>query len=165
MSSHVNFLLIQNQRWSSRGRPWPRGRSRGYIWKSLASKPQILKNCPVLGSRTALFFKPLKFCWKTPETSRKFCEDLFCFPLLEIAWKIIFLRTCFWRTLALVSLVLGLGHSCPWAQEGLSSEGLSLALDFSCALGLEPCVLYSTFIQNRKAEIIFVPVIELVVLC
>ena len=33
------------QRWSPRG----------HILKSLASKPQVLKNCPVLGWRTALF--------------------------------------------------------------------------------------------------------------
>ena len=43
---------------------------------------------------------------------------------------------------------LGLGHSCPWPREGLSSEGLSLALasDFFCVLGLGllPCVLDST---------------------
>ena len=42
----------------------------------------------------------------------------------------------FWKALALVSLVLGLGleHSCPWPREGLSSERLSLALasDFLC---------------------------------
>ena len=31
-------------------------------FKSLALKPQVLENCPVLGSRTALFFKWLKFC-------------------------------------------------------------------------------------------------------
>ena len=42
------------QRWSPRGRPWPRGRPRGHILKSLAlaskikflalaSKPQVLK--------------------------------------------------------------------------------------------------------------------------
>ena len=85
-----------NQRWSPRGRPWPRGRPRGHILKSLAlaskvkslalalaSKPQVLENCPVLGSRTALFFKQLKFPWKAPETSRKICEHLFCFPHLE----------------------------------------------------------------------------------
>ena len=47
-------------------------------------------------------------------------------------------------------LVLGLGlkHFCSWPREGLSSEGLSLALapDFFCVLGLglEPCVLDST---------------------
>ena len=50
------------QRWSPRGRP------RGHILKSLAlalalaSRPQVLKNWPVLGSRTALFFELLKFC-------------------------------------------------------------------------------------------------------
>ena len=56
------------QRWSPRGRPWPRGRSRGHIFKSLAlaSKPQVLQNCPVLGLRTALFFEWLKFC-RSPE--------------------------------------------------------------------------------------------------
>ena len=71
----------------------------------------------------------------------------------------------FWRTLAPVSLVLGLEHFCPWPPEGLSSERLSLALASSisvlglqkvcprkgcpwprifCVLGLEPCVLDST---------------------
>ena len=70
--SHTNL-----QRWSPRGRPWPRGRPRGQILKSLAlalaskvkslalalaSRPQVLENWPVLGSRTALFFGKLKFC-------------------------------------------------------------------------------------------------------
>ena len=57
----------------------PRGRplSRGHILKSLALKPQVLENCPVLDSRTALVFEQLKFCWKTPETMRKICKDLF----------------------------------------------------------------------------------------
>ena len=59
------------QRWSPRGRPWPRERPRGHILKSLASKvksltlasrPQVLENWPVLGSRTALVFELLKFC-------------------------------------------------------------------------------------------------------
>ena len=65
------------QRWSPRGRPWPRGRPRGHILKSLAlalaskvkslalalaSRPQVLENWPVLGSRTARFFGMLKFC-------------------------------------------------------------------------------------------------------
>ena len=97
------------------------------------SKPQVLKNCPVLGSRTTLFFEPLKFCWKTPETSRNICEDLFCFHQLEIAWKKILktyfkehLRLCP-RPRAFLSLasrgsvlgraVLGLGVGfflCPW---------------------------------------------------
>ena len=80
------FLRVCNyQRWSPQGRPWPRGRPRGHILKSLAlaSKPEVLENRPVLGSRTALFFEQLKFRWKTPETSRKICEHLFCFPQLE----------------------------------------------------------------------------------
>ena len=33
---------------------------------------------------------------------------------------------------------------CPWPRECLSSERLSLALDFFCVFGLEPCVLDST---------------------
>ena len=37
--------------------------------------------CPRLEDST--IFEPLKFCWKTPETSRKICKDLFCFPQLE----------------------------------------------------------------------------------
>ena len=43
---------IKQQRWSPRGRAWPRGHPRGHILKSLAlaSKPQVLENCPVLGS-------------------------------------------------------------------------------------------------------------------
>ena len=137
------------QRWSPRKRPWPRG----YILKSLAlalaskvkslaSRPQVLKNWPVLDSRTALFFELLKFCgalekffgnvfsWRSPE---KFLRRPFFF---------------FWRALALVSLALGLEHSCPWPRECLSSERLSLASDFFCVLdlglGLEPCVLDST---------------------
>ena len=56
--------LDNYQRWSPRGRPWPRGRPRGQILKSLAlaSRPQVLENWPVLGSRSALFFGKLKFC-------------------------------------------------------------------------------------------------------
>ena len=46
----VSFV---NQRWSPRG----------HILKSLAlaSRLQVLKNWPVLGSRTAVFFELLKF--------------------------------------------------------------------------------------------------------
>ena len=61
------------QRWSPRGRPWPRGRPRGQILKSLAlaSRPQVLENWPVLGSRTALFFELLKFCGAVEKFFRK----------------------------------------------------------------------------------------------
>ena len=145
------------QRWSPRGRPW----HRGHILKSLAlaSRPQVLENWPVLGSRTAVFFELLKFCgalekflkdvfsWGSLE---KFCEDFFFFffffgDRLKNFWEDLFF---FWRPLALVSLVLGLEHSCPWPRECLSSERLSLALasDFFgvLGLGLEPYVLDST---------------------
>ena len=75
----INFSFSSyNQRWSPRG----------HILKSLASKvkslalasrPQVLENWPVLGSRTALFFELLKLCgalekifgkrflWRLPE--------------------------------------------------------------------------------------------------
>ena len=45
-------------------RPWPQGCPwpRGHILKALASKPQVFENCAVLGSRTELFFEPLKLC-------------------------------------------------------------------------------------------------------
>ena len=81
------------QRWSPRGRPWPRGRPRGHILKSLAwaskvkslalaSKLQVLENCPVLGSRTALFFEQLNFVGKRQKLRRKFAST-FWFSSLE----------------------------------------------------------------------------------
>ena len=61
------FAFCICQRWSPRGRPWPRGYILMFLALAsmvksltLASKPQILENCPVLGSRTALFFGLLK---------------------------------------------------------------------------------------------------------
>ena len=113
--------------------PWPRG----------------------LKSSKALFFELLKFCGALKKVfgKRNFVEigwKIFVktFFFFEIAW-IIFVKTFFfWRALALVSLVLGLEHSCPWPRECLSSERLSLASDFFCViglgLGLEPCVLDCT---------------------
>ena len=107
------------------GCPYQRWSPRGHILKSLAlaskvkflalvSRPQVLKNWPVL------------------------------------------LRL---RALALVSLVLGLEHSCLWPRECLSSERLSLALasDLFCVLGLglEPCVLDSTSDPYYKGSAIF----------
>ena len=71
--SSITVRCFRKQKWSPRGRPWPRGRPRGHILKSLAlalkvkslalaSRPQVLENWPVLGSRTAVFFELLKFC-------------------------------------------------------------------------------------------------------
>ena len=45
-----------------KGLPWPPGRPQRHILKSLALKPQVLENCLVLDSRTALSFELLKFC-------------------------------------------------------------------------------------------------------
>ena len=145
--------MTKQQRWSPRGRFW----SRRHILKSLAlasrvkslalaSRPQVLKNWPVLGSRTALFFKMLKFC----ETLEKYFGKRFFveiawksfFFFFEIAWKI------FVKTFVLESTCACVLGPWPWPREGLSSERLSLALasDFFCVLGLglEPCVLDST---------------------
>ena len=104
------YKYISLQRWGPRRRLLPRG----HILKSLAlaSKPQVLENCPVLGSKTAIFFELLKFC-RSPE---KNFDDLF----LEIAGKIV-VKTFFLREhLPLVSLalassipVLGLEKVCP----------------------------------------------------
>ena len=85
--------------------PWPR---RSSPWL------HVLKNCPVLGSRTAVFFELLKFC-RVPEKN---------------FWKLFFgehLRLCPW-SLALASSIpvlgLDLGRAvlylgpgfflCPW---------------------------------------------------
>ena len=103
--------------------------------KSLALKLQVLKNCPVLGSSTALFVELFKFC-RSPE---KF-ETIFFGDRLKKNFEDLF----FWIALALVPLVLGLKHFCSWPRKGLSSEGLSLASNFFGVLGLEPCVLDST---------------------
>ena len=68
------------QRWSPLGRPWPRGHILKFLALaskanslSLASKPQVLENCLVLGSRTALVFELLKFVLRP----KKNFEDLF----------------------------------------------------------------------------------------
>ena len=81
----------------------------------------------ILWSAWKLFWKKF-FCG---DRLKNFCEDLFFF---------------FWRALALVSLVLGLGleHSCPWPRECLSSERLSLALDFFVSLALASSLVSST---------------------
>ena len=164
MRTHVTmvFAWSDNQRWSPRG----------HILKSLAlalkvkslalaSRPQVLENWTVLGSRTALFFEVLKFCGVL---EKFFGKRFFAEIARKIFVKIFFFWDClknfcvdpsfFWRALALVSLVLGLGleHSRPWPRECLSSERLSLAFasDFFCVLGLglEPCVLDSTSGDN-----------------
>ena len=141
----IKGLYPKSQRWSPRGHILKALASKV---KSLASKPQVLENWPVLGSKTALIFELLKFCGVL--------KKMFgiSFWNWNFAWKIFVMTFFFWRALALVSLVLGLGleHSCSWPRECLSSERLSLALasDFFCVLGLglEPCVLDSTSVKS-----------------
>ena len=89
--------------------------------------------------KTALFLESLKFCWKTPETLPKICEDIFfCWRSPEKTFRRPLFS--FWEHLRLVSLVLGLGleHSCPWPEKRLSSRSRSFAFasDFFCVLGL-----------------------------
>ena len=138
-------VVAFDQRWSPRG----------HILKSLAlaSRLQVLKNWPVLGSRTALFFELLKFSEALENFfgKRFFVEIAWIFVktfffFLEIAWKIFVKTFFFWKALALASLVLGLEHSCPWPRECLSSERLSLALasDFFVSLALASSLVSST---------------------
>ena len=83
--------------------------------KSLAlfSKPQVFEKCPVLGSRTALFFESSKFCCKTPKTSWKICEGLFLFSSIRDRLKknllTPFLPEKFFEDFFLRTLAL-----CPW---------------------------------------------------
>ena len=127
------------QRWSPRGRPWPRGhilKSLASKIKSLASRPQVLKNRPVLGSRTAVFFELLKFCGALEkffgkrffcgDRLKNFCEDLFFFGE--------HLRLCPW-SLALASSIPVLGlesvcprKGCPWPWPRIFFVSLSLSL-------------------------------------
>ena len=111
---YLNRNICWQQRWSPRGRSWPRGRPRGHILKSLAlaSRPQVLENWPVLGSRTAVFFELLKFC--------EALENFFVRSLEKFLWRPFsfffgeHLRLCPW-SLALASNipVLGLESVCP----------------------------------------------------
>ena len=98
----LHLIFGKKQRCSPRGRLWPRGQ----ILKSLAlaSKPQVLETCSVLGSRTALFFELLKFFG----ASEKFFRNRF---FVEFAWKI-FVKSFFffWEHLRL----------CPWPRAFLS---------------------------------------------
>ena len=100
--------------------------------------PQVLENCPVLGSRTALFFELLNFCisheknfrkaFFTGEHLKKFLKTFFLVFFFEIVEKKIWqpfyfeqhLRLCpFSAALASSIPVLGLERvypqkGCPW---------------------------------------------------
>ena len=147
----ASFYATKYQRWSPRGRSWPRGHKLKYLTLAskvkslaLASKPASPRKFPVLGSRIAIFFDLVKMGQG---------HDKFCFVLKSAREPAKFFLTTFRaKTFFLFLLrplplcVLGLEHSCPWPRKGLHSERLSLASDFFCVLGLglEPCVLDST---------------------
>ena len=143
------------ERWSPQGFSWPQEP----IFKSLASKLQVLENCPVLGSRIALFFESLKFVGKHQKPRRKFAKTFFVFLfwkspekivrrsffLLEIARKKFLKIFFFWNTCA---CVLG---SWPRAFLFLASRGsvleravLGLGLGFFVVLALVPSLVFST---------------------
>ena len=125
---------------------------------SLASRPQSPQKlpCPRLENSTSFWIVEILliawkkilegvFYWRTPEkffwrpffrrSPENFCEGFFCR-----------------RTLVLVSLVLGLEHSCPWPREGLS---LALASDFFlCPWPRALCLrlhLYSMLLPSRMS--------------
>ena len=79
---------------------------------------------------------------------KNFLENVFLWRSLEKFLRRPFFFFFFWRALAPVSLVLGLGleHSYPWPRECLSSERLSLALasDFFVSLALASSLVSST---------------------
>ena len=112
--SILHFILkCSNQRWS------PRGQILKFL--ALASRPQVLENWPILGSRRALFFELLKFCG---DRLKNFCEDLFflestcAYVLGPWPWPRAFLSLAS-RVSVLGKAVLGLGLGfflCAWPR-------------------------------------------------
>ena len=137
------------------------------------SSPRKLP-CPRLEDSTIFWI--VEIVWKAPETSQKICEDLFCFPPVKIAWKNfwrpfspkkffwkpffwdclkkIFWKPFFWRTLAPVSLVLGLGleRICPWPWPRIFFVFLTLAS--SLVSSTPPVMLSMLFFQIRIFRIL-----------
>ena len=98
---------------------------RGHILRSLASKLQVLENCPVLCSRTTVFLESLKFCRSLFVEKLVFFGDFLIFVFLRTPEKQIFKDIIFFFGEHL--------RLCPCPRKGLSSKGLSLASDiFLC---------------------------------
>ena len=103
--------------------------------------------------KLACIFWIVKIWWSAWKI---FWNTFFCRDRLKNLWRSFFFfwrspEKFLWRPFFFgehLRLVLGLEHSCPWPRECLSSERLSLASDFFCVLGLEPCVLDSTSAYN-----------------
>ena len=122
---------------------------------ALASKSQVLENCPVFGSRTALFFEPLQFYWKRQKPRWKFAKSFFASLIWRSPAKN-FRRPFFWggSTLLPLSLtlassvpVLGLERvcsrkSCPWPRFFFVSLASSL-VKFILYNFTDECKIYS----------------------
>ena len=122
---------------------------RGHMLKSLASKLQVLENCPVLGLRTAVFLESLKFC-RLFFVEKLFFWKFFDFVFLRTPGKK-FLKTFFFKRVKknfedLIIIfflentcvcVLALERVCP-------RKGCLWPRIFFCVLGLEHCALNST---------------------
>ena len=122
----------------------------GPILKSLASQPQVLENCPVLGSRTVLFLNSWNFVRKRHKPCGKSAKIFFLvssskdrlkknfwrpFSPEKNFWRPFFwdrlkkiLRTFFWRNTCVCVLGLGLERvcSCPWLRKFFVSLASSL---------------------------------------
>ena len=130
---------------------------------ALASKAASPRKCPVLGSRTALFFALLEvgqghghFFFYVLEQARDLVvihKDLFCFFILENVRNFSEILQNFWVktffveiTCKILSLVIGLGleSSCPWPRKGLSSGNRCLAMASNFFVSLASSVVSST---------------------
>ena len=76
---------------------------------------------------------------------KKNFEDLFCLRSREKNFEDLIIIIFFGEHLRL----------CPCPGKSLSSEGLSLALDIFCVLGLEPCALDYTFVHLSQILSLF----------
>ena len=144
MTPYFFSLTRRKQRWSPRG----------HILKSLASKPQVLENCPVLGSRTALFLNHWNFVGKRQKPCGKSAKTFFWFPQVEIAWKNV-LKTFFFFLENTCVCVFG---PWPWPRAlcprlHLWSEvnpALQLIQDFSSHANLQINRKKTTILSNNK---------------
>ena len=130
-----------------------------------ASSPRKLP-CPLLEDSTIFWTVKLLLenSWNLAKILRRPCSCSSAEKRLKNLFEDLFLRSreknfadLFYENTCACVLSLGLEHSCPWPREGLSSEGLFLALasDFLCVvgLGLESCVVDSTSANNTTALI------------
>ena len=71
------IIRYRQQRWSPRGQILKSLALASKVKSlALASRPQVLENWPVLGSRTALFFELLKFCGALEKILEKFFVEI-----------------------------------------------------------------------------------------